>query len=165
MKINKKIIIFAILTIFILFATPILSTASSNYQKTSTEKTVMLARVEQALPDGGGGGETSSKFKGDGSDSPIGNPGYFEPNTSGGDTQVVTSKIAPIVGTITTIGIIVAVATSAILGIKYMVGSVQEKAEYKKTMIPYIIVIVMVVGISVVIKIIVNLIVAPINSI
>ena len=163
MKINKKIIMFTILTIFILFATPILSKAS--YQNVFTEKTVMLAKVEPALPDVGGGGGTSSKFKGDGSDSPIGNPGYFEPNTSGGDTQVVTNKIAPIVGTITTIGIIVAVATSAILGIKYMVGSVAEKAEYKKTMIPYIIGIVMVVGISVVIKIIVNLIVTPINSI
>ena len=26
-----------------------------------------------------------------------------------------------------------------ILGIKYMIGSVEEKAEYKKTMMPYII--------------------------
>ena len=36
-------------------------------------------------------------------------------------------------------GIVVAVIILVVLGIKYMVGSAEEKAEYKKTMIPYII--------------------------
>ena len=36
-------------------------------------------------------------------------------------------------------GVIVAVVIILIIGIKYMVGSAEEKAEYKKTMIPYIV--------------------------
>lgn len=38
-----------------------------------------------------------------------------------------------------TIGIVVAVVVLLVLGIKYMMGSAEEKAEYKKTMIPYIV--------------------------
>ena len=44
-----------------------------------------------------------------------------------------------IVGLINIVGTIVLVATVMILGIKYMVGSVEEKADYKKTMIPVLI--------------------------
>ena len=35
------------------------------------------------------------------------------------------------------IGIVVSVIVAIILGIKYMLGSVDQKAEYKKTMLPY----------------------------
>lgn len=38
-----------------------------------------------------------------------------------------------------TVGSIAAVITLIILGIKYMMGSAEEKAEYKKTLTPYII--------------------------
>ena len=44
-----------------------------------------------------------------------------------------------IITIITTIGSILSVVVLIILGIKYMMGSVEEKAEYKKTMMPYII--------------------------
>ena len=44
-----------------------------------------------------------------------------------------------IVTIITTIGSILSVIVLIMLGIKYLMGSVEEKAEYKKTMIPYII--------------------------
>ncbi len=44
-----------------------------------------------------------------------------------------------ILGIIQLIGNFVAVGVLLILGIKYMMGSAEEKAEYKKTMIPYII--------------------------
>lgn len=37
------------------------------------------------------------------------------------------------------IGIVSSVIVLIIIGIKYMLGSVEEKAEYKKTLIPYII--------------------------
>ena len=49
-------------------------------------------------------------------------------------------KIAnPIIGAVKTIGIVVAVIALGIIGIKYMTASVNEKAEYKKTMIPYLV--------------------------
>ena len=55
---------------------------------------------------------------------------------------------------ITTVGIVVAVIVILILGIKYMMGSASEKAEYKKTMIPYVVGAVLILGGSAIVKII-----------
>lgn len=44
-----------------------------------------------------------------------------------------------IFGAIQGLGIGISVIVLLIIGIKYMMGSVEEKAEYKKSMIPYII--------------------------
>lgn len=44
-----------------------------------------------------------------------------------------------IIGVVRTVGVLVAVVILLILGIKYMVGSAEEKADYKKSMIPYIV--------------------------
>ena len=44
-----------------------------------------------------------------------------------------------IVGIMQIVGVVVAVVVLLILFIKYMVGSAEEKAEYKKTMIPYVV--------------------------
>ena len=47
---------------------------------------------------------------------------------------------------ITNIGQILAVVVIAILGVKYMLGSTEDKAEYKKSMLPYVIGAVLVFG-------------------
>ena len=57
-----------------------------------------------------------------------------------------------IVSIITTIGIIVAIIVLLVLGIKYMMGSAAEKAEYKKTMIPYLVGAVLIFGASAIAK-------------
>ena len=44
-----------------------------------------------------------------------------------------------VVNIIQVVGIVIAVIVLLIIGIKYMMGSASEKAEYKKTMIPYIV--------------------------
>ena len=44
-----------------------------------------------------------------------------------------------IIGMVQAIGSIASVLVLVILGIKYMMGSAEEKAEYKKTMIPYLV--------------------------
>ena len=44
-----------------------------------------------------------------------------------------------IVSIIRTVGLVVSVVVLIIIGIKYMTGTVEEKADYKKTMIPYLI--------------------------
>ena len=44
-----------------------------------------------------------------------------------------------VLGIIQVIGTFIAVGTLMILGIKYMVGSAEERASYKKSMLPYII--------------------------
>ena len=44
-----------------------------------------------------------------------------------------------VVSVVRVIGIVIAVIILLILGIKYMIGSAEERAEYKKTMVPYIV--------------------------
>ena len=58
---------------------------------------------------------------------------------SSADTTKVVNLGATIVTIMQTVGIVVAVVVLLVLGIKYMMGSAEEKAEYKKTMIPYIV--------------------------
>lgn len=57
-----------------------------------------------------------------------------------------------IINLITSAGIIVAVIVLLILGIKYMIGSASEKAEYKKTMIPYLVGAVLIFGAAAIAK-------------
>lgn len=61
-----------------------------------------------------------------------------------------------IIGALRTVGSIVSVAVLAVLGIKYMVGSVEERATYKETMKPYLIGAVLVFAITNILGIIVN---------
>ena len=58
---------------------------------------------------------------------------------SGNKPQEVLNLGKTIVTIMQTVGIVVAVVVLLILGIKYMMGSAEEKAEYKKTMIPYLV--------------------------
>lgn len=62
-----------------------------------------------------------------------------------------------IIGIITTVGVVVAVVVLLVLGIKYMMGSASEKAEYKKTMIPYLIGALLIFGASAITKVIIGL--------
>ena len=64
-------------------------------------------------------------------------PENVETDISGTDgIQKVGSKI---MGIVQVVGTITSVVILVVLGIKYMMGSAEEKAEYKKTMIPYVI--------------------------
>ena len=58
---------------------------------------------------------------------------------SASSSKGLTSRVGKILGVIKVIGTVVSVATLMVIGIKYMIGSVEEKAEYKKTLVPYII--------------------------
>ena len=66
-------------------------------------------------------------------------------------------KAGNILNVITVIGIVVGVITLIVIGIKYMVGTVQEKAEYKKTMFSYIIGLVLLISVCSFVQIIYNL--------
>ena len=71
---------------------------------------------------------------------------------NGEDNTVNVTGIATIgnkiLTVISTVGMVLSVVIVAILGIKYMMGSTEEKAEYKKTMIPYLVGAVLVFGAS-----------------
>jgi type IV secretory pathway VirB2 component (pilin) len=67
----------------------------------------------------------------------------FTPGDLTGSTSVNTNGIKDlgnnIVGVVRVVGVLVAVIILLILGIKYMMGSAEEKADYKKSMIPYLV--------------------------
>jgi type IV secretory pathway VirB2 component (pilin) len=63
----------------------------------------------------------------------------INPNTTTNGAANVTKVGNSILGIIQVVGTVVAIGILMILGIKYMVGSAEEKAAYKKTMMPYII--------------------------
>ena len=90
-----------------------------------------------------------------GTDSAAAVDGLFSGGSA--DTTGISNVGANIVSIITTIGIIVAVIVLLVLGIKYMMGSAAEKAEYKKTMIPYLVGAVLIFGASAIAKAVISM--------
>jgi len=69
---------------------------------------------------------------------PLTNANVYKPDAAPGEQQLM-QKAGQILGIINTVGVVVSVIILMVIGIKYMLGSVEEKAEYKKTMSNYII--------------------------
>ena len=63
----------------------------------------------------------------------------IESDKTGSATTSISGVGGKIIGIVQTAGTIFSVVVLVVLGIKYMMGSAEEKAEYKKTMVPYII--------------------------
>lgn len=72
---------------------------------------------------------------------------------TGSDAQKITEKASFILTIITNVGIVLAVLMSAILGIKYMLGSLEERAEYKKDLVPYFIGSILLFGVCTIVKV------------
>lgn len=86
-------------------------------------------------------------------------PGAYEPDstTTAKDSRKLGEIGNAIIGILQFIGSILSVAILVALGIKYMVGSVEERAEYKKTMLPYFIGAIMIFGITNILAIILDI--------
>lgn len=67
------------------------------------------------------------------------------PNNDNGALMTMGGKV---LGIINTVGIVLSVIVLMVIGIKYMTGSIEEKAEYKKTMTGYVIGAIMLFGIT-----------------
>lgn len=68
--------------------------------------------------------------------------GYTSPSSVTADSTAAgtfDNQLNKIMGLVQGVGIGIAVIILVVLGIKYMMGSAEEKAEYKKTMIPYVV--------------------------
>ena len=72
------------------------------------------------------------------------------------DAGGITTLGKTIISYISIAAIVIAVIVLTILGVKYMIGSASEKAEYKKTMIPYLVGAVLVFGAGAIAQVIVN---------
>lgn len=90
-------------------------------------------------------------------------PGYFDTNfwdptgsVKEGDKELLEMG-NKIIGPIQVIGSLVSVIAIIIIGIKYMLGSVEEKAQYKETLGPYFLGAVLVFGITNVLAIVYNI--------
>lgn len=69
---------------------------------------------------------------------PIEHPDWYKPSSTGSEAKL-KNKAGVILGVLNVLGVTVSVITLMLVGIKYMFGSIEEKAEYKKTMIMYLI--------------------------
>ena len=83
------------------------------------------------------------------------NPGDL--NATYGSSGDLQNKAANIMGMIRNVAAIAAVIIIMVLGVKYMLGSVEEKAEYKKSFMPLIIGIVLVVAATAIASFIFNM--------
>ena len=86
------------------------------------------------------------------------NPDSYEssgPSTS--DVKDMYKFGGSVAGVIQIVGTIVSVGAMMILGVRYMLGSADEKAEYKERMLPYFIGAVLLFGASNIVKIVFNI--------
>ena len=65
------------------------------------------------------------------------NPEQFNPGTNKG-SEKLSNMGGVVLGIINAIGAFVAVGMLMVMGIKFMLGSIEEKAEYKSLMFPYV---------------------------
>ena len=66
-------------------------------------------------------------------------PGDIEANYQNLQTNELTGTAGRVLGLIRNVAVIAGVVLIAVLGVKYMLGSVEEKAEYKKSFMPLIV--------------------------
>lgn len=88
-------------------------------------------------------------------------PDYYDPSSSGisadsSDGKIILSKAGVVLGAIRNISVAVSVISLMIIGVKYIFASVEEKAKYKETLLPYVIGILMVAAGSTIVTTIYN---------
>ena len=87
------------------------------------------------------------------------NPDDYKPsNPSYTDAIKITNIVNPIIETLKVLGIVIAVIALAVMGIKFMTGSIEEKAEYKKVLPGYFIGVIMVVAITQLLAVVIEII-------
>lgn len=96
-----------------------------------TQVTVFAASAPTTSPGGTGGSSSSS------SDLGLGDLNGYKGGKA--ESPTLQNKANNILGLIQVVGVVVSVVMLMAIGIKYMLGSVEEKAEYKSSLMPYII--------------------------
>ena len=84
-------------------------------------------------------------------------PSKLSPSYGSNGDGGLSKKAGKIMGMIRNVAAIAAVIIIMVLGVKYMLGSVEEKAEYKKSFMPLIIGIVLVVAATAIASFIFNM--------
>lgn len=98
---------------------------------------------------------TSGSGNGGAQIDPTKDPVYYKP---GEENSTKLSEIGrKILAVINIVGVVISVVALGIIGLRYMFGSIEEKAQYKETMVPYIIGLILLGGGSTIINIIYNI--------
>lgn len=126
---KKKCIIVLLIQLILIITISHSTYAISDYNKETYIETLKIATDEAPVKN------------------PLENPGSFKPSDmeDAGKVKNIGNKI---IGAVQFIGTFASVIVLIVMGIKYMLGSVEEKAEYKKTMMPYIVGAILVFGIT-----------------
>lgn len=75
------------------------------------------------------------------------NPDNYKPSElTPLEVQIVNNKVGGILGAIRNFSAVVSVIVLMVIGVKYILGSVEQRANYKATMIPYVVGCVLVVA-------------------
>lgn len=77
-------------------------------------------------------------------------PGELKPKAEVKGEDELMQLGGNVMGILRTTGIVISVLILIVIGIKYMMGSAEEKAEYKKVMIPYLVGAALIFGASVI---------------
>ena len=83
-------------------------------------------------------------------------PSTLKEDYEGVDTTTLTAKIGKVMGVIRNVAVVASVIVLMIIGVKYILGSVEEKSKYKENFMPLIIGIVVVVSATTVASFIFN---------
>ena len=75
-------------------------------------------------------------------------PSKLEPSTNETAETAISDFAGKIMGLIRNIGIVAAVIILMVIGLKFLTGSAEEKAEYKKSLMPYVVGVVVLFGAS-----------------
>lgn len=78
----------------------------------------------------------------------------WSPNNGGSEGNEIKIIGNKIIGPVQVLGSLISVIAIIIIGVKYMFGSVEEKAQYKETLLPYLLGAVFVFGITNIVTII-----------
>lgn len=112
---KKKIFFLIIIGLMIISVNLNVYATESIELETLVEKGILIADTDLGLGD-------LDNYKGTSSDSPS-----------------LTQKASNVLGVIQNVGVVISVVMLIVIGIKYMMGSVEEKADYKSALKPYII--------------------------
>lgn len=94
------------------------------------------SNFEQVTLDGGGSSTPSTEQSGVNT---IIDTDFYKPTDITGNNSKFINIGNIIIGTMRAVGTVIAVVMLMVIGLKYMMGSVAEKAAYKQTMIPYLV--------------------------
>lgn len=83
----------------------------------------------------------------------LGNVEDYIPGVDLSNDDEAEEMLSVVLSIITNIGMVLSVLIPAILGVKYMLGSTEEKAQYKESLLPYVIGSILLFGICSVVKI------------